>query len=51
MRSIIRFLGVLLVGRPVATNAHAMQDDVDQALTIFKRFQSISENAINRSLA
>ncbi len=46
MRSIIRFLGVLLMGCLVATNAHAMQDDVDQALTIFKRFQSIPENAI-----
>ncbi len=46
MRPIILFLGVLLVGCLVGNTAHAMQDDVDQALTIFKRFQSIPENAI-----
>lgn len=46
MRPIILFLEVLLVGCLVGTTAHAMQDDVDQALTILKRFQSIPENAI-----
>jgi len=46
MRPIILFLEVLLVGLLVGTTAHAMQDDVDQALTILKRFQSIPENAI-----
>lgn len=46
MKSFIHFFGVLLVVCLVANTAHAMQDDVDQALTIFKRFQKIPENAI-----
>ena len=46
MKHIIYFLGILLGMYLITTPAHALQDDVDQALTIIKRFQRIPENAI-----
>lgn len=46
MRPIIIFLAVLLAACLVATTAHALQDDVNQAVAILERFQSIPESAI-----
>jgi lipid-binding SYLF domain-containing protein len=46
MRARILSLAISLVACLATPFAHAMQDDVDQTVTILKRFQSIPENAI-----
>jgi len=46
MRARIFSLAILLVACLATTVAYAMQDDVDQALTILERFQSIPETSI-----
>ncbi len=46
MRARIFSLAILLVACLATTVAHAMQDDIDQAVTILERFQSIPETSI-----
>lgn len=46
MRPIIIFFAFLFAVCLTATTAHALQDDVDQAVAIIERFQSIPESAI-----
>jgi lipid-binding SYLF domain-containing protein len=46
MRASILFLAILLVACLATTVAHAMQDDVDQAVTILERFHEIPEKSI-----
>lgn len=46
MRPIMISPAVLLAACLAAAAAHAMQDDVDQAVTILERFQKIPEKAI-----
>ncbi len=46
MRARILSLAILLVACLATTVAYAMQDDIDQALTILERFQGIPETSI-----
>ncbi len=46
MRASIVFLAILFAACLATTSAHALQDEVDQAVTILERFQKIPEKAI-----